>query len=228
MTEHHSSHPFALPTAVQAVGSWLLSACLSTAGAQARAPEVPVILSENPLVVRAPLTLPQASTAWQQLSPLQKEALAPLGAQWGALTIQQQNKWLAISKNYARLSMADQVTMHERMSNWVALSPQQRHLARLNFNTLQNLPKEDKKAKWEAYQALPAEKKRLLSEGSKPLPKNAAPTAKPLEARRQVQTPEKPTNGQTPPPSAIDRKTLLPRTPALASPAHNAPFTPPT
>ena len=80
--------------------------------------------------------------------------MAPRGAQWSALTAQQQSKWLAISENFAQMSVAEQITMHARMSDWVALSPQQRNLARLNFNKLQSLPKEDKKAKWEAYQAL--------------------------------------------------------------------------
>ena len=60
------------------------------------------------------------------------------------------------------------ITLHSRMSDWVSLSPQQRNLARLNFNKLQSLPKEDKKAKWEAYQALSQEEKRLLSAASMP------------------------------------------------------------
>jgi hypothetical protein len=109
------------------------------------------------------------------------------------------------------------------MADWVSLSPQQRNLARLNFNKLQNLPKEDKKAKWEAYQALSTEERRLLSAGSAPLTNSAAPTAKPLEAHRQVQMPSRPASGNPSTTPSIDRKTLLPRPPALASPA----FTPP-
>ena len=164
------------------------------------------------------------ASSWQQLNKQQKQALAPLATQWGQLTPQQQNKWLAISTNFTQLSVADQITMHARMADWVALSPQQRNLARLNFNKLQNLPKEDKKAKWEAYQALPAEEKRLLSAGSKPLPKNAAPTAKPLEPHRLVQTPLKAAPGSAPAATiAIDRKTLLPRPAALAAPAPDVP-----
>jgi hypothetical protein len=106
----------------------------------------------------------------------------------------------------------------------LALSPQQRNLARLNFNKLQNLPKEDKKAKWEAYQALSEEEKRLLAAGSKALPKNAAPTAKPLEPHRQVQTPLKSASGNPPASKiAIDRKTLLPLPAAMAAPTQDVP-----
>ncbi len=164
------------------------------------------------------------SSSWQQLSTPQKKALAPLAPQWGSLTPQQQNKWLTISRNFSQLPAAEQATMHARMADWVALSPQQRNQARYNFNVVQNLPKEDKKAKWEAYQALPEEEKRLLSAGAKPLAKNAAPTAKPLEAHRQVQTHNKPAIGNATAPTAIDRKTLLPRSPAVASPASSVPL----
>lgn len=160
------------------------------------------------------------SHAWQQLTPRQKQALAPLGAQWGALTGQQQSKWLALSQNFAQLSVAEQITIHARMADWVALSPQQRTLARLNFNKLQNLPKEDKKAKWEAYQALSPEEKRLLSAGTGAPAKSAAPTAKPQDAHRIVQTPMR-AEGSTSRTLSTDlnRKTLLPRSPAVATPA---------
>jgi hypothetical protein len=165
--------------------------------------------------------LPATSSAWRQLTPMQRQALAPLGAQWGALTAQQQAKWLTISKNFTQLPVAGQITMHSRMSDWVDLSPQQRNLARLNFNQMQNLPKEDKKAKWEAYQALPEEQKRLLSERTPSPAKSAAPTIKPLEAHRQVQTPAKAAAGGAPAAVAIDRKTLLPRQPSMATPTQS-------
>lgn len=196
-------------------GVWLLAGWMS-AGAQTAAPQ--------------PAPPPQtatASQAWQQLTPHQKQALAPLGAQWGALTAQQQSKWITISHNFAQLSVSEQITMHARMSDWVALSPQQRTLARLNFNKLQNLPKEDRKAKWEAYQALSPEEKKQLSAGSSPPINSAAPTAKPLQAHRVVQTPAKTSAPENRPPGKdLNRKTLLPQPPAVAAPA-SLPSAPP-
>jgi len=201
-------------SALKMACGWVLSLCLSNVGAQTPAAEIPAPTR----AASAPPTAP-ASKAWQQLTSGQKQALAPLGAQWGALTAQQQNKWLALSHNFAQLSVTDQITMHARMADWVALSPRQRTLARLNFNTLQSVPKEDKKAKWEAYQALSAEEKRVLSAGSAIPPKSAAPTAKPLAPYRQVITPVRPAPGnQAAPTTSIDRKTLLPRPPTLAAP----------
>ncbi len=221
MTDMANSRQHRPATALKMACGWLLSVCLTSTGAQTPAPTAPTPAAPRasaPQIKAAPV-----SQAWQQLTPRQKQALAPLGAQWGALTAQQQNKWLTISHNFAQLSVTDQITMHARMADWVALSPQQRHLARLNFNTLQSVPKEDKKAKWEAYQALSAEEKRLLSAGSGTPSKSAAPTAKPLEPHRQVQTPVRPAAGTLAAPTAIDRKTLLPRPPALAAPAPSAP-----
>ena len=203
--------------AAQAVLAGCMALALHSAGAQsteAQALTPPVATLEAP---PAPV-----SRAWQQLTPLQKQALAPLGAQWSALSAQQQNKWLALSRNFLQLSVAEQVTMHSRMADWVDLSPQKRNLARLNFNQLQNLPKEDKKAKWEAYQALSSEEKKVLSAGSAPTPKSAAPTAKPLDNRRLVQpTVRAATTEQAGQPALIDRKTLLPR--PAAPPAAEVP-----
>ncbi len=159
------------------------------------------------------------SASWQQLTPRQKQALAPLGVQWGTLTAQQQSKWLTISHNFFQLSAAEQSTMHARMADWVALSPEQRNVARFNFNSLQNLPKEDKKAKWEAYQALSADEKRQLSTASTSPGKSAARTAKPPEPHRVVQTRVTPLDSSRAATStSIDRKTLLPLPPALTIP----------
>ena len=48
------------------------------------------------------------------------------------------------------------------MTEWVALSPNQRSEARLNFAEARKLPPEEKKAKWQAYQALSAEERQKL------------------------------------------------------------------
>lgn len=171
--------------------------------------------------------LEAASGSWQQLSAPQKQALSPLAAQWGNLTPQQQSKWLAISQNYAQLPASEKAMMHTRMADWVALSPQQRNQARFNYNTVQNLPKEDKKAKWEAYQALSVEDKRLLSVGTAAPAKSAATISKPPETVRlvapQARTIDSAKDITRPAASAqpLDRKTLLPK-PKSAEPSQPA------
>ena len=92
----------------------------------------------------------------------------------------QKRKWIALSANYATLSPAEQAKLHERMSEWVAIGAQHRSTARINFAQAQALPPGERKAQWEAYQALsPEEKRRLTAEGSS-RPAGAAPAVKPV------------------------------------------------
>ena len=69
------------------------------------------------------------------------------------------------------------------MTEWAALSPQQRTQARLNFAETKQLSPDDKKAKWEAYQALPPEEKRKLAAGAAKPPPTAA-AVKPVAPRQ--------------------------------------------
>ena len=162
---------------------------------------------------------------WKQLSIQQKKALQPLAPRWGELTALQKNKWLALSKNFEQLSPQEQQTLHARMSEWVALSPLERNRARLNFNSVQNLPREDVKAKWDEYQALTPEQRKQLAAGVYVPAKSAAPANKPTPAERLVQPPSRPAPGagQTKASASIDRNTLLPLPPAApaAEPATN-------
>jgi Protein of unknown function (DUF3106) len=229
MTELHLGRIFLRKTyLIVSLGSllalgWLNAAAQTSLPSVVISPPGPQTSNANPNASRLTATSP-ISSAWQRLTPMQRQALAPLGAQWSALSAQQQAKWLTLSKNFTQLPVADQVTMHSRMADWVDLSPQQRNLARLNFNQFQNLPKEDKKAAWEAYQALPKEEKRLLSSGSNGPTKSAAPTIKPVDAHRQVQTTVKAPSGSPHAAAAIDRKTLLPRQPTVVLPKQGTPL----
>jgi hypothetical protein len=126
--------------------------------------------------------------AWAALNPLQRQALAPLAASWDSLSAGQQRKWLEVSRNYPALTVADQAKMHGRMSDWVALSARERSAARLNFAATAEIAKElspqEKKAKWDAYQALsPDERKKLANQASRP-PVGAAPATRPVATQK--------------------------------------------
>ena len=171
----------------------------------------------------------QASSGnWKQLKTHEQRALAPLAAQWGVLTETQRSKWLAIAQHFDKLTPAEQQVMQNRMTEWVSLSPTQRNQARLNFNTVQGLSKDEKKTRWDEYQALSDEDKRKLSSGLLAPAKTAAPTSKPSSAERLVQpTVRTLPAAALPPRTPIDQKTLLPvpAAPAdsLPAPAESAP-----
>ena len=78
--------------------------------------------------------------------------------------------------------------MHSRMVEWVGMSPQARAQARLNFAKTKELSgtlsAEEKKAKWQTYQALSQEEKRKLAEKAAPKVTGAATAIKPVAPQR--------------------------------------------
>lgn len=139
-----------------------------------------------------------AKPAWNELTPAQKQALAPLVGAWGTMSDAQRRKWLALSKNYPKLPQPEQAKLHSRMTEWAALSPQQRTQARLNFAETQTLAPQDKKAKWEAYQALPAEEKRKLGAGAAAKTPTTAAAVKPVPAQKLANVPKSRPDAKSP------------------------------
>jgi len=152
---------------------------------------------------------------WSELRPAQQQALAPLAGKWDTVSEAQKRKWLALSQNFPAMSGAEQAKLHSRMSEWAALSPQQRTEARLNFGETKRLSPDDKKAKWEAYQALPAEEKHKLA-ASAPKPPATAAALKPVPPEKLATIPKpKPAAKEAPrisaEPGQVDHNTLLPQ-----------------
>lgn len=168
--------------------------------------------------------------AWSQLTPMQQQALAPLASNWNtSMSEPQKRKWLEISKNYAALTPQAQATLNSRMNEWVALSPQQRAQARLNFGkTLElsrQLTPEEKKAKWEAYQALSPEEKQKLAATASPKPSGAATAVKPVAPQKLTIVPRQPASQQILKPAPkIDPlpATAVPAPTALPAPANDS------
>lgn len=116
----------------------------------------------------APIVAKQASDGapWAELSVAQQAALAPLAGTWASLNADQKRKWIALSRNYPKMPPDEQARLHSRMSSWAALSPAERTQARMNFSESRSLKAQDKKAQWDAYQALPPEQKKALAQGA--------------------------------------------------------------
>lgn len=157
-----------------------------------------------------------ANSNWQNLTQSQKKALAPLAPHWAQISIAQRNKWLVMSNNFDNLSPREQATLHNRMADWAALSPQQRAQARLSFNETKTLGSDQKKSQWEAYQALSQDDRKKLAAQQTTKIQGAATAS-------QAPSPQKviPLQGKSPPTESanksvpiivIDKKTLLPTT----------------
>ena len=224
-------------SALSAAGLWLaLCAGPAPALAQSPAPAVtPAAPSQPATAASAPASRPTpARTAsankngskqstqsqWRDLRPAEQAALAPLAGKWDTISAAQKRKWLALSHNFPKMPVAEQARLHSRMSEWAALSPQQRTEARLNFGATQQLSPDDKKAKWEAYQALPPEEKSKLAASAAKPPVTAA-AVKPVPPGKLATIP-KPKLGERPPrPAAAPAKVYPGAAPAAgaASPA---------
>ncbi|MDM0112415.1 DUF3106 domain-containing protein [Variovorax sp. J22R133] len=174
--------------------------------------------SAKPAITSRPL--------WNELSPTQHESLAPLAPHWNNLHEAQKRKWIALSRNYDSMTPDEQATLHSRMTEWAGLSPQERTQARLNFAEVKRLSSaDDRKAKWEAYQALSDEDRRKLAERAGTRPPSAAAPARPVPSQKLAPVPAATTAGgqhmpriQLAPPAATPEPATL-RTTGPASPA---------
>lgn len=194
--------------------------------AQAGKPSVSTQAPIKPAPVRtAPAPRPESPPSWAELTPQQQKSLAPLAGTWRVLGEAHKRKWIALSRNYATMPPAEQARLHSRMAEWAALSPQQRTLARLNFAETQQVNPDDKRAKWEAYQALPPEEKRKLAAGAaaaKPAPPPTAAAVQPVAPQKLTKIPRPKKPAETPKiavvPGQVDSTTLLPRPLSPAGP----------
>lgn len=194
------------PSAQRGMFAALVALCFSGALITPTAAQTPSVNPTALPAVQAPSGKPAVAPAtggpgWTELSPVERDILKPLAPSWNALTPRHKSKWRQMAKSYRSLTIEEQGKMQGRMQDWVALTPQQRTQARLNFATTNELSKEltpeEKKAKWQAYQALSEEEKRELAAKAPAKPVGAAATAKPVAPQKLATVPsltDKPTS----------------------------------
>lgn len=100
---------------------------------------------------------------WVELTPAQRQALAPLAAEWDQLDAIRKKKWLEIAARYAQMGQEEQQRLQDRMREWAKLTPEQRRVARESYARAKKLDAGQKSAKWELYQSLPEEEKQKLA-----------------------------------------------------------------
>lgn len=157
----------------------LLSAAGSSAFAQApdgvAAPEAaasapaaaqPAAPASRPPLAKAvaPAALSVPPAQWSGLTPKQQALLAPLERDWPEIAESQRSKWLSATPTLATMSGEEIKRVHDRMRDWARLSQADRLNARISFQVTRQLTPEQRQARWEAYQALPAEERRALAE----------------------------------------------------------------
>jgi len=132
---------------------------------------------------------PPAGPGWEVLNTPQKLALYPLAPRWAVLSEKQKRSWLAIAQGFPALPAVEQERLHSRMTEWATLSAQQRSQARLNYAVTQKLAPDNKRAQWEAYQALSKAEKTRLTQAAARRPLGAATAVQPVAPRKLVKVP---------------------------------------
>jgi hypothetical protein len=117
---------------------------------------------------------------WDALNPAQKAALQPLAAEWDKQPNLPKKKWVEIANRFHTLTPDEQQRVHERMRDWIKLTPAQRALARDNYTRAKKLAPTGKSEQWQQYQQLPEAQKRKLAaeEANKKRPPVTTPPAK--------------------------------------------------
>lgn len=103
---------------------------------------------------------------WNELTPTQQQALAPLASEWDKLDNFRKHKWLAIGNKFTKMTPEEQQRIQERMRDWVTLTPEQRRVARESYVRTKKLDSDQKSAHWEKYQQLSEEQKKKLAAGA--------------------------------------------------------------
>ena len=164
-------------------------------------------------------TAPTPGPGWEQLDRTQKLALYPLAPRWAILSEVQKRRWLAIAKTFSTLPPTEQERLHNRMTEWASLSAQQRSQARLNYAVTNKLAPDNKRAQWEAYQALSAEEKNRLAAAATRRSMGAATAVHPVSPRKLVKVPAataSANNAANPPKIPVSADWNRPQTPTAA------------
>lgn len=101
--------------------------------------------------------------AWARLSDAQRAALAPFAPEWDQFSSERRRKWLRIAARYPKMSADAQKRLQARMTEWVRMTPEQRRVARENYQVSKELPAQARQRAWKDYQQLSPEQKARLA-----------------------------------------------------------------
>ena len=126
-------------------------------------------VAQAPAATRVPAKpVTEQGVHWSALKPAQQAALKPLEHEWPGIDARSKRKWLELSTRFPKLSPAEQVRVQERLTEWAKLTPRERGETRLHFQEAKQLPEQDRRERWKAYEALSPEQKQQLAARAAP------------------------------------------------------------
>ncbi len=121
-------------------------------------------------VLLAPWARADDGPRWRDLSAGERAVLQPLERDWDSINAARKQKWRELAARYPKLPAAEQQRISSRMHAWTTMTPAERGRARLNYQESRQITPQERQAGWEAYQALPPERKRQLATRQAPPP----------------------------------------------------------
>lgn len=106
--------------------------------------------------------LPLVQPLWNDLTPAQREVLAPFESQWNGWSAQDKRRWVSLANRVPRMSAQARTRAEARIADWAQLTPEQRRLARQNYRLARRLPPEQRQAQWARYQEMTPEQRSVL------------------------------------------------------------------
>lgn len=140
------------------IGGAALATFITLASAQPAPTPSPVPAARSPAGARS-----EEGVRWQSLTPAQREALAPLEHEWPGIDARRKQKWVTLAARFKAIAPDERARITARMSEWARLTPSERGQARLQFEEARQVPAPDRNARWQAYQALPADTRQQLA-----------------------------------------------------------------
>lgn len=124
-----------------------------------------------------PPTKKTARPPWSELTPAQKQVLAPLQGEWDSLDTTRRKKWMAIADRYPKMKPAEQQRLQKRMADWAKLTPAERQQAREKYQQMRKLSaarRQQLQEQWEEYQQSLAAPTPAATPPAEPAPEPAA------------------------------------------------------
>ena len=138
-------------------------------------------------VTHAQITL--KSPAWAELSPQEKQILAPLAPDWDKLDASRKAKWRGVAQRYPTMKPDEQQRMQQQMRSWASLTPEQRNAAREQYKTMTKLPPDKEGGSPAEVDGIPAAPPPRPSASSQRRPR--LPPARPRAVRRRCARPRR-------------------------------------
>lgn len=97
------------------------------------------------------ITPPTKVPVWGDLSPSERQTLAPIGAEFDKLPDTARQRFRNAAKRYPKLTPVEQKRFQDQLTEWASLKPEERKKAREKYKEFQELPPEKRnevKEKW--------------------------------------------------------------------------------